>query len=216
MFKMAIVGLFLILVSSCGIAKHQIVALENGNINIKDDRKINVQCDTESNLDGFRFNGSDQYVDLDTLSLETGDGLTLSLKIKTKSKEFQWVIGKYDWRTDAGYHLILIDGIARFNGRDKGGKYVRCEGRTFIADGKSHHLVSVWKGNKWALWVDGKLENQVETETLTPSIKNLQPLELGRSIIGHKGLHYYFEGTINQIKLYNTALNEKQIKRLLN
>ncbi|WP_190810515.1 LamG domain-containing protein [Flagellimonas sp. S3867] len=216
MFKRSVVGLFLILVSGCGTSKHQIIALENGNINIRDNRRIDIQCDTDNNSSDFHFNGRNQYVNLDTLSLEVGNGLTLSLMMKTKSKEFQWIVGKYDWSTDAGYHLVLIDGIARFNGRDKGGEYVRCKGRTFIADGKPHHLVCVWKDNTWSLWVDGELENQVETETLRPGIKSIQPLELGRSIIGHKGSHYYFEGFLDQIKFYNKALSDRQIKRLLN
>ncbi len=82
----------------------------------------------------YMFSGKSNFINLDTVSLSKNNGFTLSINVRTDSDKYQRIIGKYDWKHDAGVHLALVDGIPRFNGRDRGGKHIRCIG-SFQFDG---------------------------------------------------------------------------------
>lgn len=202
--------LVLIVLSSC-INSSRIIHSDQQSIKVNN-RIVEINCPRKNNT--YIFNGKSNFINLDTVSLSKINGFTLSINVRTDSDKYQWIIGKYDWKQDAGFHLALVDGIPRFNGRDHGGKYIRCIGSSNLMDFKWHQLIVIYNGQTWQLWVDGKMESETTSNNVTPNIKNSSPLEIGRYKQGDNGYHAYFEGEIKNINAFNKPLTSKQIHRL--
>lgn len=170
----------------------------------------------EDNNTAFSFNGSSSYINLTNDNRGIIDQLTLSVWIKTNSADRRVIVSKYDMGTDAGYSISIQDGMASFEGRDGSGIFYQLISEDLmINDGEWHHLVGIVDKNVWKLYTDCMLVNTHNTTTLTPDLSSPVPLTIGRlSVANGFGEFRYFNGSIDNVKLYNSPLSEEQLKQI--
>lgn len=162
----------------------------------------------------YYFNGEDNYIDLGTSNRGVTNKITVSAWINTNSLDYQWVVGKYYWYL-GGYILYTKGGKAYFDGRDNSGEY-RTTGPSAVSvnDNKWHLLTGVCDGNKWQIWVDGKLDKEFVANYSYTDLTNYEPLFIGRSTLYRDQPYLNFKGEIDDVKIYNCALTEIEIKKL--
>ena len=173
------------------------------------------------------FDGTDDYIDLSnhvsSLKLNTG---TLTVWFKTNSTGTHSIFAAGDLLTDflglgigsaAGAYNneslhfgIISDNVWRFIG------YVR-HGEQYYADNKWHHVVVAVGSSFNKIYIDGVNENMtyeygsasIGNYFLNPS--NLDTMAIGRRFYPNSPL--YFNGLIDNVRIYNAALSSSQIKQ---
>ncbi|MBI4646313.1 MAG: T9SS type A sorting domain-containing protein, partial [Bacteroidia bacterium] len=84
---------------------------------------------------------------------------------------------------------------------------------TILFDSQWHLLVGVCDSNLWQIWVDGVLENQLNTNHINNSIHSNDPLCFGKY---NEYNMSYFLGDMDDIRIYNRILNSSEILALYN
>jgi len=110
-----------------------------------------------------------------------------------------------------GYSLYLLDGVAKF------GIHREQDGPTHVAAGREPvgrdwvHLAGVIQSDRIELYVNGKLAAQTKTDGLMPGNAG-QGMEIGGDL-GNSPVEITdsFNGIIDEIKVFLTALNEEEI-----
>jgi len=73
-----------------------------------------------------------------------------------------------------------------------------------------HHLAGTYDGNRLILYVDGELRSTtVSTEAIAESVYNVN---IGRESVGNR---FYYDGMIDDVRVYNRALTEEDIKQAM-
>ena len=156
------------------------------------------------------FNGS-SYVSVgnsDVLNVETGDDLTV--EVWAKSNGFSsggGIVSKGSWE-NSGYFIAYAYNpqCVFFVLRDAAG-YVGKELNTGLCGVFDwSHIVGVKKGNNMEVWVNAQKVGELKGITLG-SISNSNNLAFGKSTND-----YYFNGLIDEVRIYKQALNVSQIQ----
>ena len=75
-----------------------------------------------------------------------------------------------------------------------------------------HHIVGIWDGNTMKVYLDGKQSSITASRsgTLTNTAHNFS--------IGRLGAYNneYFQGQIDDVRIYNYALTQEQVKQVMN
>lgn len=162
-----------------------------------------------------RFNGTSSYIDMGTTSRNITDQLTVSAWVRTTALDTdrQTIVAKYDVNDDAGFVLSIVNGKATFGGRNGSNTLYQLDSdQLLVNDGDWHHLVGVVNGNSWQLYVDCQLVGELTSAAPSPAYEVTDPLTIGRlSVMTNDGFFRYFEGTIDNVKLYDRALTEDEI-----
>lgn len=165
----------------------------------------------------FQFNGSSSYIDLGAENRNISDQVTLSAWIKTFSNERQVIVEKYKWAADKGYFIDITDGLASVGGRDNNNEHIEIFGTTLLNDGEWHHVLGIMDVNEWRLYVDCEKENEMITSSVNPSVVNDASLVVGRaSLPNGQGIYRFYEGIIDEVRIYNRPLNEFEIDSICN
>lgn len=164
---------------------------------------------------GFRgktiaFDGADDYIDCGNGgSLGITDGITVSVwvnqdalkntKIIAKSPQDTTVVDYALGSTDTG-NLIFKTYTTVWHGVDS---------TDAISPMSWYHCVGTFDGNTWNIYINGLLSNsQVDAVNLpTTGI-----LEIGRYY--HSTPTQYFNGSIDEVRIYNRTLTQSEITRL--
>jgi len=82
---------------------------------------------------------------------------------------------------------------------------------TSVDDGNWHYIVGVYDGSNIIIYVDSVAENNnnIGAETISTSIENL-------FVGSREGQRQYFNGIIDEVRIYNRALSEEEISDLYN
>ena len=105
---------------------------------------------------------------------------------------------------------VETDGSVNVMWHDKDGIYEeRLYGKKSIADDKWHHVVEVYDGESIRLYIDGSLDAQQKPSGKLPL--NKEPLWIGARPGGVAAT-----GIIDEVRFYDRALSEDQIKALFN
>ncbi|HEX8547849.1 MAG TPA: LamG-like jellyroll fold domain-containing protein [Cytophagaceae bacterium] len=173
-----------------------------------------VQDRVGSNNSAYLFDGVDDYIDATENTRNITNTLTVSAWVKTSSSKFrQFVVAKYDYYLDHGFHLGIVgandpnykEGAVFLGGRDGSDSYsLAISNRTNLNDGKWHHLCGIVDKNSWQVWVDGKLESETKSTTLSPNLAVSTPLYIGDLPNVNEGGP--FAGVIDEVELYNTVV----------
>jgi hypothetical protein len=148
--------------------------------------------------EGAIFNGSSSKI-TSMPPITANSSYTISLWFKTSSSARQSIIA-----SNSSSHSIALNinnGQLAIHETSVG------DSDTFTGtwnDGNWHHLVMV---NKSAIWVDG-----VSRGTTTQDLFENEKLEFG--YWEHSGPIYYFNGSLDQVRIYNTALDSTDISNL--
>ena len=82
---------------------------------------------------------------------------------------------------------------------------------TSFAAGTWHHMATTYDQNNMRIYIDGNLA--VSASVTHPIAYNgAAPILLGRALAG--STHYYFDGLMDDVVIYNRALNASEVQEL--
>jgi len=166
---------------------------------------------TNNPNEAYSFNGVNSYIDCSSNQRSISSTVTVSAWVKTTTMGLQFIVSKYDWTVDKGFHLFIQNGTAQVAGRNNGGLYVTTNNSSsaniLVADGNWHFVMAEVSGNSWKVWVDCVLNNSVISNSSVPSLINTGPLSIGNYIQGTTaGNQLFFNGAIDEVRVYNRTL----------
>lgn len=135
------------------------------------------------------------------------------IKVNRFDKEYQAIVTKGDsaWRIQRNQDKDSIEfacsGLKIPSGSPYGGLY----GAKSVNDGKWHHVAGVYNGEKMILYVDG--EEDVSQPASGPIGTNNEPVYIGENV---EMTGRFWNGLIDDVRVYNYGLSEGQIKALCN
>jgi len=159
---------------------------------------------------------SGDYVDFgDNPAFDIIGSITLScwIKVNKFDKGWQAIVTKGDtaWRlqraADSNSIEFACTGAATYdpNLSSWGSIY----GKADVNDGRWHHIAGVYDGTKIYLYMDGVLDNSEEAAGFIKT--NQFPVLIGENA---ESKERYWNGLIDDVRIYNCALSEAEIKAL--
>jgi len=85
-----------------------------------------------------------------------------------------------------------------------------------VDDGEWHHLLGVIDENTWEVYVDCNLESTLTTSFNDLGLTSNEPLVIGMSSLGDQGDYKYFDGDIDEVRVYNRTLTQEEMELLCN
>ena len=159
--------------------------------------------------------GSDRVVVPDSPSLDITNAITLACWIKPRKTGTQYVVKKARYGDSDGYELSLSGGgqvFVRFNQASSGNDYKLYSQSYYPTDGDTWmHIAASYDGQEIKLYVDGLLESSLFAPGLVIG-SNDHDLSIG----SQDDKRYPFEGSIDQVHIYNDALTPASIQELVN
>lgn len=155
------------------------------------------------------FNGSSQYVSIpDAASLRLTGNFTLAAWIKTTSSASNDIIAKVAPNSPyGGYEFNLGFNTAGKPSLQAGG-WNNSSGTATVNDGNWHHVAVQVNGSNIQFFVDGAVYGSAMTFAGATSTYTGN-LVLGTAVDGSGGR--FFNGLMDEVKIWNTALNSGQI-----
>ena len=159
---------------------------------------------------GTLFNGTTSFVDCgNDSSLNITDAITIEAWVKSSdTTNIQMIVEKVN-ATPSGFALYFrpTSPYMRFLIKDSSGNTHIAEPTVQCQDGHWHHIIATFNGTVMKVYV-----NSIEKASTdwTGSI----PTNIKKLLIGY-GSHYFFHynGTIDEVRIYNRALSATEIKR---
>jgi hypothetical protein len=155
------------------------------------------------------LDGTGSFVQIaDQSAFDMGDQATIACWVNIHSVPAEWmaIITKGDsaWRVST----IAKDRKIHFSVNDWN-RTAGLNGSTTINADEWHHLAAVYNGSVMQLYIDGKLDG---TQTWTGGIaKNNSEVLIGENV---EQPNRCFDGLIDDVRIYNQALSESEIKAL--
>jgi hypothetical protein len=141
--------------------------------------------------------------------------VTVTCWVRTDdASDYAHLISRYDFTADRGFILGTQDGQLKWSGRIGSGQFITMSSVSRIDDNQWHHVMGVIEGSTWSVYVDGTLENQIETGWLQTELHCSEPLTIGMYHRGDGGNHRHFKGYIDGVIIYRRALNACEIEML--
>lgn len=159
----------------------------------------------------LQFDGGDYAQVLDNPKIEPSNAITVSAWIKPTSPltSYQMIVDKQASGGSYGYTLRLNNATGKALFRIYTNSGHDALGTTVLTANKWYFIVGTYDGTNVNIYVDGKLETSTPTTgTITYDSSNLH--------IGRRSDGYYFQGTIDEPKIYPYARTEAQIKEDFN
>ena len=157
---------------------------------------------------GLSFDGVDDYVDCGS-GPSNYDNITVSVWMKTSTKgalvSNRYSVGGYGtWYTLTSTSIEIGD--------NSQGGFRNLTFYTPTLDGLWHHVVYTKDGVNHAIYVDGSLD---QSFTSNADISQNSPLFIGRRWTGSSNYPpYWFNGTIDDVRIYNRALTASEVSEL--
>jgi len=159
---------------------------------------------------GLNFDGSDDYINCgNNPSLNLIDALAIEAWIKTTTVATEgMILARATKKADHVYFISVYGGYFRLgvaNGTTFGTGDL-LHGTTVINDGIWHHVAGIFDGAYLKVYVDGRLDNQ--------KAKTTKPTSLTTTVaIGNQlGYSLYFDGAIDEVRIYRRALISAEIR----
>jgi hypothetical protein len=159
-----------------------------------------------------RFNGVDDFGELDDNTLEASDNsFTVTAWIKTNSSGEDKFI--FDDKSGEGYSFLIdnyygTDNLALYIG--DGTDTQRLRGSTEIPSKEWHFAAGVFNGSHMKLYLNGSLDGERTASTFTPYQGTAGPY-IADDTGGGDG---FYNGKMDELRIYNRALNQEEIKDL--
>jgi len=159
------------------------------------------------------FDGVDDYVNVgNNAILQVSTDITVVAWVKFPTVSAVGIaVGKYGNSGESGWILLHTSaGNFKFDGRDGSGSYRSSGPSQEIDDNQWHHVGGQRKGSIWKIFVDGVQANSNNVVTSGSIAAALDNVYIGRySLPG-----YIFNGLIDDVRIYNRALSDAEIKAL--
>ncbi len=171
---------------------------------------------TEGQIDGaLDFDGIDDYVDCgdneDFDSPSTTNALTISAWVYPETVSGrQGIISKW-LANERAYLLELYDDEVEFAlGYNNGSSYKVLYASASLQTERWYHLAGIYDGSSMAIYVNGVPVNETEWST-APSSTSAN-FHIGD--LQYTSARRYFEGKIDDVRMYDRALTDEEIQRL--
>ena len=191
----------------------------SGNDNNGTSINVNFTADRLGNAnEACSFSGTNSYISVpnhSSLNFSTGNFSILAIIKTSVIPTYSWsaLITKHNTATwhDTEYFLVIEGntGYATFGLSTNTGIFERALGTTNICDGQYHTLVGVRANGQLKLYVDGAIQ---ATASASINPDNSNPLNIGRS--SYDNGSGYFNGIMDEVRIYNRALSEEEIQAL--
>ena len=160
---------------------------------------------------GIQFDGVDDYVDAGNkaaLNPRTGN---FTIEAWVKGTGIERMIVRKGFSGGDYMFMFMTSGVLRFNMYD-GTNDRNTYSTTAINDNAWHHLVGTRTGNTLQVYVDGNAEGTPSTAVLNDVNPN------AAFIIGKAGTQnqWYFNGIIDEVRIYNRSLSPAEIQEHYN
>jgi alpha-mannosidase len=163
---------------------------------------------------GIHFDGYTGNISvMDASSLDLGNAGTIAAWVKLDSlNRWHSVIAKGDANYNEVHNYALeIDNSNRFMCiLGNGASWVAALSSTSAVSGRFYHVACTWDGTSLRLYVDGASSASI-TQTFTPA-GNPSPLYIGQ----FGGNADRLQGVIDEVRIYNQALDQAQIVHDMN
>ena len=168
--------------------------------------------------DALQFDGKDDYVDCgnnNSISFPTN---SFSVEVWLKTNEScpndycGWILDtKLAGTLNSGYDMFIQYGKITFRTAN-GSQLFSSASLSNVNDDKWHHVVGIVdrENNRLKIFVDGKEEYNF-TQSFSGSFANTYPLLIGKYNTYGSG-PYAFNGLIDEVRIYNRALSENEIR----
>jgi len=159
----------------------------------------------------FLFKGSSYFKVKD---FETPKHITISAWIKTSERKIDiFTKHKYiDNNRQKGFiFFIHANGLLTFAASTNGTNWVQTRAPETVSDNKWHHVVATYDGAKIKIYIDGYFQSE---EELNGDLTNYDwDAYCGVRKQSNDSFNY-FRGGIDELRVYDRALNEKEIQEL--
>ncbi len=177
--------------------------------------------------EGLGFDGSSTYVEIDEdENLDITDAMSIDAWINISSWELDpnrnVIMARYDQNQSKRYVQFALNpdnGLATYMGYNNGASYYQTQkgGRNEDWEGVWVHVAFTWDhsdGGLSKLYVDGQeITSYANQEALE---EPLVPYDIPWVIGAMPGLSRYFNGTIDEVRIYNRRLTDDEIERNFN
>lgn len=167
--------------------------------------------------DAFEFDGMDDYIQVDDdTSLDITSAMTVSAWVNTDNvgSSHHAIVDKISANNNwllSGYYLVLLQSEEfQFQVRDGSALY-RATTSIDVATDTWYHVLGWFDGSDVRIYVDGSHEDTTSGAGLA---ENDAPVDIGANIDSGVGNTHYWDGTIDEIRIYDRALPESEIKGL--
>ncbi|MFD2516524.1 LamG-like jellyroll fold domain-containing protein [Salinimicrobium flavum] len=185
------------------------IAHADGSCGTSSDMLITFKGDC-STLD---FDGIDDYVFIGNRNNFPSSDFSIEVWVKPESVHgLRTVISKRNTAniTAGGYDLVINNGAPtfRWNGKSVSTSYK-------VGTDRWYHLAVIFKGSEVELYVDGI---KVGNSTGSKPVSNASPFLIGAMFNANEPEvpQNYFEGWIEELRVWNTALTVEQIRFMMN
>lgn len=201
-----------------GITAYDSVGTNDGTL-------INGPVWTSGIIEGaLEFDGVDDYVDVGdpidgSLDFGAGDSLSIAAWIRSGGESGTFVFkrsctgigGSYY----EGYGIKLFEHKAYFHFEDNSNHSISIVGHTIVGDNNWHHVVAVRDTgtDEVYLYVDGSSDASPVVDPTTSTLATDKGFDIGHSINTTTG-HGYFNGKIDDVRVYERALSAEEIWEL--
>jgi hypothetical protein len=164
------------------------------------------------------INKSDGIRIKDSNSLDL-DAVTIAAWIKTGQLDGQWnrVLDK-GWTES---YNLCIGGDYKGESWYRNRAQLECAGcpitsKTPVVDDQWHLLVGTYDGQTSKIYVDGNLDVEKKWGKNTPMIHNDVDIKIGCLAVPEPNPyeHAFFDGLIDEVRLYNRVLSDEEVKQL--
>ena len=167
------------------------------------------------------FNGSSSYIQADGIFSSSPSVMSVSVWFKTTVDGSILDIGDNS-AAGAQNRIFFSSGLlyVSLNGGDGGFASTSATG---LQDGNWHHIVAVWDDgtvtNGIKMYIDGATTPTAQgnsTQSFTSALDLFIGANDNRGASGTPVIRQYFNGSIDQVRIYSTALSSSQVTELYN
>jgi hypothetical protein len=158
------------------------------------------------------FDGSDDYVETSASTIfDVGTTVSMTAWIKRDTNSHNWESIANHIKKTSSYDGYWIGSIANGKIRAFVGPYTNYVDTTnAVSNSVWHHVALVSNGTIFSIYVDG-VKASADQAVGAISTTNVS-VRIGRSIAAGE----YFDGQIDDVRIYNYALTAEQIKQIMN
>ena len=195
---------------------------EGETVNIVDGRPSGRSDGFEAKLvpgiagSAVRLNGKGQHVDCGSLfDPERTDAFSYGCWFRTQKRDYQALIAKMDNELNRGFDLVLKGNRIEVNLRhQEGSNGIKVQAAIKVDDNRWHHVFVTFDGSSQAegirVYYDGEpLQGTVIRNNLTQTMRCSVPL-----LIGKRSAEYDFQGTIDDVRIYDRCLQSDDVAQL--
>ncbi|WPR71172.1 LamG-like jellyroll fold domain-containing protein [Flavobacterium sp. NG2] len=168
---------------------------------------------TISNCSTIDFDGTNDYVDFKKQNYDLNNNFSIEVWIKTaaSSNNIQTIFSKRNANINgSGYDLRVQNDFVTFIWNGSGSITSPFK----ITSNRWYHIAVTYTNSEYRLYIDGLLMN-TKTGSSLPLVNNYRTL-LGAMDQDSNNPVNYFRGAIDELRIWNVALNEEQIHQMMN